>query len=87
ATNSDNMIYNGPFTLTKWNGTGDTWTYEKNPNYWDKDTVKLSQINVNVVKDPGTVVNLYDTSKLDWGILSGEYAAQLKNSPDYKVLP
>ncbi|MGV3466754.1 MAG: peptide ABC transporter substrate-binding protein [Heyndrickxia sp.] len=87
ATNSDNMIYNGPFTLTKWNGTGDSWTYEKNPNYWDKNSVKLSQINVNVVKDAGTVVNLYDTNKLDWGILSGEYAAQYKNNPDYKILP
>jgi len=87
ASNSDNMIYNGPFTLTKWNGTGDSWTYVKNPNYWDKDTVKLSQINVNVVKDAGTVVNLYDTNKLDWGILSGEYAAQYKNNPDYKILP
>ncbi|KQL54986.1 peptide ABC transporter substrate-binding protein [Heyndrickxia shackletonii] len=86
ASNSDNMVYNGPFTLTKWNGTGDSWTYEKNPNYWDKDSVKLSQINVNVVKDPGTVINLYDTNKLDWGVLSGEYAAQYKSNPDYKVL-
>ncbi|MBS4172044.1 peptide ABC transporter substrate-binding protein [Bacillus sp. FJAT-49736] len=87
ASNSDNMVYNGPFVLTKWNGTGESWTYEKNPNYWDKDSVKLSEINVNVVKDPGTVVNLYDTNKLDWGILSGEYAAQYKNNPDYKTLP
>jgi oligopeptide transport system substrate-binding protein len=87
ASNSDNMIYNGPFTLTKWNGTGESWTYAKNDNYWDKGSVKLSVINVNVVKDPGTVVNLYDTNKLDWGILSGEYAAQYKSNKDYKILP
>ncbi|MED1202516.1 peptide ABC transporter substrate-binding protein [Heyndrickxia acidicola] len=87
ASNSDNLVYNGPFTLTKWNGTGDNWTYEKNPTYWDKDNVKVDEINVNVIKDPGAAVNLYQTGKLDWAQLSGEYAAQEKTDKDAKILP
>jgi oligopeptide transport system substrate-binding protein len=87
ASNSDNLVYNGPFILTKWNGTGDNWTYEKNPTYWDKNSVKVDEINVNVIKDPGAAVNLYQTGKLDWAQLSGEYASQEKTDKDAKVLP
>lgn len=84
ATNSDTMIYNGPFTLTDWNGTGLSWKYQKNDSYWDAETVQLSQINVEVVKEPGTAVNLYETGETDRAGLSGEYAAQYANHEDLK---
>lgn len=29
ASNSDNLIYNGPFVLTEWDGTGLSWSLEK----------------------------------------------------------
>ncbi|WP_274542350.1 peptide ABC transporter substrate-binding protein [Carnobacterium divergens] len=32
STTSESMIYNGPFTLTKWDGTGLTWVYQKKSN-------------------------------------------------------
>ncbi|RDI47770.1 peptide ABC transporter substrate-binding protein [Falsibacillus pallidus] len=82
ATNSDNMIYNGPFTLSDWNGTGLSWKYKKNDSYWDKDTVQLTQVNVNVVKETGTAVNLYKTGKVDRAALSAEYVTQYENDPD-----
>ncbi|RLQ97192.1 peptide ABC transporter substrate-binding protein [Falsibacillus albus] len=82
ATNSDNMIYNGPFTLSDWNGTGLSWKFQKNDNYWDKDSVKLKTINVNVVKETGTGVNLYKTGKIDRVGLSAEYVAQYENDKD-----
>ncbi|MGG4038816.1 peptide ABC transporter substrate-binding protein [Heyndrickxia ginsengihumi] len=83
ATSSDNLIYDGPFVLTKWNGTSDSWTYKKNNSYWDAKSVKLSQINVNVVKDASTGVNLYNTGKLDRTLLNGEQALQMKSKSDY----
>src|SRR5690606_25820282 len=58
AANSDNLLYNGPFMLTNWDGTGLTWSMEKNPEYWDADTVQLQTINVDVIKEPSTAVNL-----------------------------
>src|SRR5699024_2131150 len=51
ASSSDNALYNGPFVLTKWDGTGLSWSYEKNDTYWDAETVKLDEINVDVVKE------------------------------------
>lgn len=76
ASNSDNLLYNGPFVLTDWDGTGLSWKMVKNENYWDKDTVKLSEINVNVVKEVGTAVNLYETGEIDRVGLSGEFVLQ-----------
>ena len=35
--------FDGPGTDTK-------WSFKKNDQYWDKDTVKLDSVDVNVVK-------------------------------------
>jgi oligopeptide transport system substrate-binding protein len=86
AQNSDNILYNGPFVLKDWTGTNKKWTYVKNDNYWDKDAVKLKQINVQVVQDPGTNLNLYNTGKIDRALLSAEYSAQNKDNKDYVVV-
>jgi oligopeptide transport system substrate-binding protein len=82
ASNSDNLLYNGPFTLTNWDGTGLTWAMEKNPEYWDAETVKLDKINVDVVKESGTGVNLYTSGEKDRAGLSGEYAMQYADDPE-----
>lgn len=82
ASNSDNILYNGPFTLTNWDGTGLTWSMEKNPEYWDAETVKLETINVDVVKEPATAVNLYTSGEKDRAGLSGEFAMQYANDED-----
>ncbi|WP_163652005.1 peptide ABC transporter substrate-binding protein [Listeria sp. PSOL-1] len=86
AQNSDNILYNGPFQLKNWTGTNKKWTYVKNDNYWDKAKVKLKQINVQVVQDSGTNLNLYNTKKIDRALLSAEYAAQNQNNKDYTVV-
>lgn len=82
ASNSENILYNGPFTLTNWDGTGLTWSMEKNPEYWDAETVKLEKINVDVVKEAGTGVNLYTSGEKDRTTLSGEYAMQYADDPE-----
>jgi len=80
GTTAKEMVYNGPFTLTGWNGTNLNWTLKKNPNYWDKKNVKLDDIKFNVVKDPSTSLNLYDQKKLDMAQLSATQAKQMGNN-------
>lgn len=66
ATNSDNLLFNGPFTLNGWSGTEDVeWTLEKNDTYWDKDTVTLTKINFNVLKDAVAAANAIDAGEAD----------------------
>lgn len=82
ASNSDALIYNGPFVLTEWDGTGNSWKYVKNEKYWDADTVKLDEINVDVVKETSTAVNLYEKGQIDRVGLSAEYAMQYAGDPN-----
>lgn len=74
ASNAENMIYNGPFTMTEWDGpAGAEWVLEKNDTYWDADSVKLNKITVNVVKDPGAQVNAFEANETDvTGLLSSD---------------
>ncbi|EPH93606.1 MULTISPECIES: peptide ABC transporter substrate-binding protein [unclassified Enterococcus] len=85
ASASDKAVYNGPFTLAGFDGPGtDTeWSYKKNDNYWDKDSVKLSEIKVSVVKESSTALNLFKDGQADDVILSGELAQQNANDPAY----
>ncbi len=72
ATEPDKMIYNGPFVLSKWNHNKD-FQYKKNDNYWEKDVVKLDEINVSIVKDMNQKMNLYSTNKVDFSALGEDY--------------
>lgn len=82
ATNSDSLLSNGPFVLTNWDGTGDSWSYKKNEHYWDAENVKLDEIHVNVVKDSATAVKLYQDGKLDRAGVSGDLAMQYREDPE-----
>jgi len=88
AKKSDTAVYNGPFTLGDFDGPGvDTeWSYEKNPEYWDAENVKLETINVSVVKESSTGLNLFQDGQLDDVILTGELAQQNTNSPEFVTL-
>ncbi len=81
ASTSEKMIYNGPFVFTEWDGTGN-WKYLKNDKYWDAQAVSLDEINVNVVKETSTGVQLYEKNQIDRVILSAEYAMQYADDED-----
>lgn len=87
ATNSDASVYNGPFTLTDFDGPGtDTeWSYTKNEQYWDKDAVQLDKIDVTVVKEAPTSLNLFQDGQADDVILSGELAKQMAEDPELVI--
>ena len=85
TTTSEKAVYNGPFKLADFDGPGtDTeWAYVKNDEYWDKDTVKLDRINVSVVKEASTSLNLFESGKAEDIILAGELAQQKADDPQF----
>lgn len=85
ALEVDQMIYNGPFILDSWKHEAG-WVYKKNSTYWDANSVKLETINVKVVKDPATKVNLYDTNEIDLTEITSEFVEQYKNHAEYSTL-
>jgi oligopeptide transport system substrate-binding protein len=78
ASNKDNLLYNGPFVMTKWDGPSDTeWVLEKNKNYWDADKVKMTKLTFNSVKDSSAAVNAFEAGEVDvTGKLSSDLVPQ-----------
>lgn len=83
ATDSDHTLYNGPFVLTDWDGTGNAWAYEKNEMYWDKDAVNVDRIEVDVVKDTSTAIDLYENDQLDRVELSGDFVDKYVSDDEF----
>jgi len=86
ATSVDTMVFNGPFVLDKWQANAG-WTYKKNPDYWDRASVKMDQINVKVVKEISTGVNLFESKEVDFAPITSEFVSQYEKSEDYKTRP
>jgi len=65
ATSADKMLSNGPFILKDWKHEQEI-TLEKNPNYWDKDKIKLESVKILLVSDPNTVLGMYENGEVDF---------------------
>ncbi|PFG07044.1 peptide ABC transporter substrate-binding protein [Bacillus sp. es.034] len=81
---ADTVVYNGPFTLSEWKHE-QSFKLSHNDNYWDADTVKLKEVNFNIVKDTATGVNLYETNKADVAGLSAEFVDKYKSDENFKT--
>jgi len=82
AQTSDALLYNGPYTMTEFNPTEGA-TLEKNENYWDKGNVDIQKVEIDIVKDTATGVNLYESGELDNQELSSEYVTEYRDTPDF----
>lgn len=84
ALEADKVLYNGPFKLEEWKHE-QSWKYVKNPEYWDAKSVKLDEINVFVVKDDTTGLNLYESGKIDRVALTAESVNNYKDNKEFKT--
>lgn len=87
ATNSDKVLYNGPFALTGWDGTNLSWSLDKNDDYWDANNVQLDKVNYQVLKETSTALNLFDSGEVDYTTVSGEYVAAREGDPNMDNAP
>ncbi|PEQ27891.1 peptide ABC transporter substrate-binding protein [Bacillus cereus] len=83
---ANQLVYNGAFTLDNWKHE-QGFQLKKNPNYWDAKTVKIDEINFDIVKDKSTEINLYESGQIDRVGLTGEFVDKYRNSSDFKERP
>ncbi len=57
-------VSNGPFALSSWKDH-EAIILEKNPNYWDKESVRLTKIDFPVLDD-FAATTLFEQGRLDW---------------------
>ncbi|MGJ3821838.1 peptide ABC transporter substrate-binding protein [Lactiplantibacillus plantarum] len=87
ATKAQYMLYSGPFKLTGWTGTNNSWQFVRNNQYWDKKAVHLQKINYTVNESTTTTLNLFQEKKLDLTQLASEQVKNMKSSSDYTTYP
>ncbi|MDR7078747.1 oligopeptide transport system substrate-binding protein [Neobacillus niacini] len=85
ATSSENLLANGPYKISNWSSTSDSWELVKNDDYWDAKTVKMDKLTFKVVKDPQTALDLYEEGTVDRMDLTSDLVDQYSTSDDYVV--
>ncbi|MGG2092572.1 peptide ABC transporter substrate-binding protein [Bacillus sp. S13(2024)] len=78
----EDMIYNGPFVLSEWKHEQE-FKLKRNDTYWDKNNVKLEEINFHIVKDTATAVNLYETGSIDRTPINSSFVDKYKGKSDF----
>ena len=86
ALEDNKLIYNGAFTLSDWKHE-QSFKFKKNTNYWDKNNVKLEEINFNIVKDHSTAVNLYESKQIDRLTLTSDLVDKYRKDSNFKERP
>ncbi|MBC2398233.1 peptide ABC transporter substrate-binding protein [Clostridium tetanomorphum] len=72
------MVFNGPFVLDKWERASKI-VASKNPEYWDKDTVKLDKVTFQVAEEMTTRYQMFTNKQLDVTAIVGEYVQKMKD--------
>lgn len=65
AAEAKTMVTNGPFVLDEWKHN-DKIVLKKNGKYYDKDKVNFTEVDMTMVNDASTQLNMYQTNQLDF---------------------
>ncbi|MGF9910538.1 peptide ABC transporter substrate-binding protein [Brevibacillus porteri] len=66
ANEAKTIVGNGPFIMDTWEHKSRI-VFTKNPNYWDKDNVKLDRIEIAMIEDNNTAFSMFENGDIDWG--------------------
>lgn len=81
GADADKILGAGPFKMEKWDHEQQI-VLVKNDKYWDAPNIKLTKVTVNVVKDPNTSLNMYETNQVDLTELKGDQPKMYQGKPD-----
>jgi len=85
ALEAENNVYNGPFILKEWQHESGV-TLEKNPNYWNKDAIKLDKVNILQITDPNTAFSMYENGELDFVNIPNTLWDKYRDNPETKLI-
>lgn len=79
GTNAETTLSNGPYYVDSWE-TDNVVVLKKNPYYWNQDNIAIEQINVYVIPDEGTQVNMFLNGELDIVDFSAQRLSTIQNA-------
>lgn len=82
SVDADKNVYSGPFIVKEWKHE-DRIILEKNPNYWNADSIKLDEVDILTVSDPMTAVAMFEQGELDQVNVPAEVLENYKDQVIY----
>ena len=80
GTSAEYWISAGPFIVESWTNDAEI-NFKKNPNYVFKDLIWLAGINIKVVEDQSTQMQLFDNGEIDYVKLSTDNFKKYEEDP------
>ena len=86
GTEANTLVFNGPFLLKNW-AHQSKMEFEKNPTYWDKDSVKLEKLTLQIIRDETARMNSLFNGTIDIaGVSKQEWVEKFTATGKYDVL-
>lgn len=89
-TRPEHIVCNGPYKMTEWKFR-QYMIFEKNPEYWNLDSVKVDKIRLSMIESYNTALNMYKAGELDWPgsntPLPNEFMEPMKQYKDFHYAP
>lgn len=82
ANSAENNAYCGPFIMSEWR-KNDRVVLVKNPDYWNKDVVKLDGAEILTVTDTNTAVAMFESGDLHFADVPVALASQYPEADHY----
>ena len=86
GTSKENYISCGPFIVENWINDAEI-TFKKNPNYPYADRIWLAGINIKVVEDSSTQLQLFENGEVDYVNLSTSNYLKYEEDPRVLLAP
>ncbi len=65
ASEASTIVSNGPFKISEWKQQS-SLEMVKNEHYYDKDDIKFTKVQMSMVADSGSELNMYETDQIDY---------------------
>ena len=79
-TRPENIVVNGPYRITEWRAE-DLTVLERNPSYYDADSVDIDVVNLYVVREESTALAMYEDGTLDTVNVPSTDLDRVRNDP------
>lgn len=77
ATSAETNVYSGPFVFSE--TTDDSWSFEKNPEFWDAENIRIDAAKVLYMKDEHDQIEMFEKGELDFAYLPNDAVVEYKN--------
>lgn len=82
-TSVDTSISSGAYIIKSWTRDSDI-IFEKNPNYWNKDAIKLEKIQAKFINDAASDLNAFKNGETDVTNISVQQLKEFREDPRLK---